>query len=58
MSESRMTEDGLQINSDSLMLELTGTEDLEMESELTLILYFKFISCSRKIIFSAELTLF
>lgn len=34
-SETRTMEDGLQMNSDSLMLEMTGTEVLETESELT-----------------------
>lgn len=57
-SDSRVMEDGLQLNSDSLMLELTGTEVLGIGSELALVLSSKLISCSRKIIFSAELTLF
>lgn len=35
-SESRMIEDGLQMNWAPLMLELTGNELLEMESELAL----------------------
>lgn len=50
-SESRMMKNGLQVNSDSLMLEMTGTEVLGRESKLASpsILWKEFIF-SRKII--------